>query len=187
MTKPSPANSPAQNVAAMQAALDRGGLVVLDEPGVYDVNETLLIGGDTTLRCGPGVVLRKVAEPAPFTHVLLNRAALTTPGERVVDRRITIENLRIAVNGVDLAFREVYGLRGQVAMFNVADLRITGFRCEDLDDKQFCLHICDFEDVLVYDIVVRGGKDGVHFGRGKRFTVSRGIFETGDDAVALNA
>lgn len=178
-----PGGDASSNVLALQAALDRGGDVAIDEPGVYDVNETLLIGGGTALCCAAGVVLRKVADPEPFTHVLLNRGALS--GE--IDRGIRVENLRISVNGVDRMMREVYGLRGQVAFFNVADLTITGFRCDDLDNMQFCVHVCDFEDVLIHDVMIRGGKDGVHFGRGRRFTVSRGVFATRDDAIALNA
>ena len=35
--------------------------------------------------------------------------------------------------------------------------------------------------------MVTGDKDGVHLGRGKRFTIRNGIFQTYDDAVALNA
>ncbi|MEM6333994.1 MAG: hypothetical protein AAF823_11720 [Planctomycetota bacterium] len=178
-----PGGDASANVAALQAALDRGGDVVIGVPGVYDVNDTLLIGGGTSLRCAAGVVLRKVADPEPFTHVLLNRGALSG----AVDRGIQVENLKVCVNGVDRVMREVYGLRGQVAFFRVADLTMIGFRCDDLDNMQFCVHVCDFEDVLIHDVMIRGGKDGVHFGRGRRFTVSRGVFATRDDAIALNA
>lgn len=52
---------------------------------------------------------------------------------------------------------------------------------------QFCIHICTFEDVIVDDVIIKGDKDGVHFGRGKRFTVRNGVFQTRDDAIALNA
>jgi len=83
-------------------------------------------------------------------------------------------------------FKEVYGLRGQLAFFYVKDLRITHFRCLDLGRAQFCIHVCTFENLLVNDVVVKGEKDGVHLGRGKHFIIRNGTFATGDDAVALN-
>ena len=85
------------------------------------------------------------------------------------------------------AFREAYGLHGQLAFFYVKDVRITHFQCLDLGRAQYAIHVCTFEDLLVDDVVVKGQKDGVHLGRGKRFIIRNGTFETGDDAVALNA
>jgi hypothetical protein len=66
------------------------------------------------------VFLKKVAEPTPFTHVLLNKGALT----RTYDEHITISGLQIVVNGVDVRAFQVYGLHGQIAFFYVRDLRI---------------------------------------------------------------
>jgi len=51
---------------------------------------------------------------------------------------------------------------------------------------QYAIHICTFEDIIVNDVIIKGDKDGVHLGRGKRFTISNGVFQTFDDAVALN-
>jgi polygalacturonase len=81
----------------------------------------------------------------------------------------------------------VYGLRGQLAFFYVKDLRIERFRCYDLGKWQYGIHVCTFEDIIVNDVIIKGEKDGVHLGRGKRFTISNGIFQTYDDAIALNA
>nr|MBI1230163.1 hypothetical protein [Cytophagales bacterium] len=36
------------------------------------------------------------------------------------------------------------------------------------------------------DVIIKGKKDGIHLGRGKRFTISIAVFETFDDAIALN-
>jgi hypothetical protein len=52
---------------------------------------------------------------------------------------------------------------------------------------QFGIHVCSFEDLIIDDVIIKGEKDGVHLGRGKRFTIRNGVFQTFDDAIALNA
>jgi hypothetical protein len=115
--------------------------------------------------------------------VLLNKGALT----KTYDHNIVVEGLQIIVNGVDVRKFLVYGLHGQLAFFYVKDLRIERFRCLDLGKAQYGIHVCTFEDILINDVIIKGDKDGVHLGRGKRFTIRNGIFQTFDDAVALNA
>ena len=171
------------NAAALQAAVDRGGTVVVTRPGVYAIARTVLVGSDTAVHFGHGVVLRKVAEDGPFTHVLLNRAALAGG----TDAHILIDGLQLRVDGVDQAHDSVYGLRGQIAFLHVRDLCIRGFRCHDLGSAQFAIHVCTFEDLVVEDVIIQGAKDGVHLGRGRRFVIRDGVFRTVDDAIALNA
>ncbi len=171
------------NTQALQQALDQGGTVTIDRPGTYPVAGTVLIGSHTTLRCGNGVILRKVNEQGPFSHVLLNKGALT----RTWDEGIVVEGLTVAVNGMDLRRWQVFGLHGQVAFFYVRDLTIRRFRCYDLGKAQYGIHVCTFEDLLIDDVIIHGHKDGVHLGRGRRFTIRNGVFGTSDDAIALNA
>ncbi len=90
------------------------------------------------------------------------------------------------MNGVDVRKWEVFGLHGQIAFFYVRDLQIDHFRCLDLGREQYGIHVCTFEDILIENVRIEGDKDGVHLGRGKRFTIRDGVFETGDDAIALN-
>ena len=137
----------------------------------------------TSLLFGNNIFIKKVDEEGAFTHVILNKGALT----KTYDVHITIENLYIIVNGMDILKFEVFGLRGQLAFFYIRDLKIQGFRCMDLGKLQYCIHICTFEDIIVDDVIIKGDKDGVHLGRGKRFRISNGVFECFDDAVALNA
>lgn len=172
-----------ENVKALQRAVDRGGTITVSRPGTYLIGGTVYLGSHTSLIFGNGVFLKKVVEREPFNHVLLNKGALT----KTWDRDITVMGLHIIVNGVDVNKWQVYGLRGQIAFFYVKDLRIERFRCYDLGKAQFCIHVCTFEDVLINDVIVEGGKDAVHLGRGKRFKISNGVFQTGDDAIALNA
>lgn len=179
----SPSASGIENTKALQQAVDRTGTVLVSRPGTYKLAGTVYLGSNTTLSFGANVFIVKSPEQGPFTHVLLNKGALT----RTWDQHITVSGLNLIVNGVDVRKWQVYGLHGQVAFFYVKDLRINRFRCLDLGRAQYGIHICTFEDITVEDVQIKGDKDGVHLGRGKRFTIRDGTFETGDDAIALNA
>jgi hypothetical protein len=178
----SPDASGVENTKALQRAVDRGGTILVNRPGVYKTADTVFIGGNTTLHFGNGVFLKKTAETGDFTHVLLNKGALT----KTYDEHIAIEGLQLIVNGVDVRKYHVYGLHGQLAFFYVKDLRIEHFRCLDVGRAQFGIQVCTFEDLLINDVIIKGNKDGVHLGRGKRFAIRDATFQTFDDAIALN-
>ena len=95
----SPDASGMQNARALQGALDRGGLVEVHCPGIYDISGTLLIGSNTHLRFAAGVVLRKTADDdgRPWRHLLLNRGAL----HRTTDENVSVTGLTLMVNGMD--------------------------------------------------------------------------------------
>lgn len=179
----SPEASGIENKRALQEALNLGGTIIVTRPGTYKLAGTVYIGSHTSLIFGNNIFIIKVDEEGEFTHVILNKGALT----KTYDEHIVIENLYVIVNGMDLRKFEVFGLHGQVGFFYVKDLKIKGFRCMDIGKLQYGIHICTFEDVAVDDVIIKGDKDGVHFGRGKRFRISNGVFETFDDAIALNA
>jgi hypothetical protein len=172
------------NTKALQQAVDCGGTIVVSRPGTYKLGGTVFIGSNTSLIFGNGVFLKKVNEQGDFSHVLVNKGART----KSYDEHITVEGLQIIVNGMDVRkFEVAYGLHGQLAFFYVKDLKITHFRCMDIGKAQYGIHICTFEDVIIDDVIIKGDKDGVHLGRGKRFTIRNGVFQTFDDAIALNA
>ncbi len=171
------------NQQALQRAVDQGGTVQVNRPGTYAMAGTVYIGSHTTVQFANGVRLQKVDELGPFSHVLLNKGALT----KMWDRGIAVIGLSIVVNGMDHCTHEIFGLRGQLAFHYVHDLRIERFRCLDLGRQQYCIQVCTFTDLIIDDVIIHGGKDGVHLGRGKRFRISNGVFSTLDDAIALNA
>ncbi|MFD2570498.1 hypothetical protein ACFSUS_07625 [Spirosoma soli] len=176
-----PTGTGVNNTKALQAAFDKGGTIVVSRPGTYKVAGTAFIGDNTSLICGNGVVIEKSDEQGRFTHIILNKGALT----RTYNHNITLTGLDVRVNNVDLPMSLIYGLRGHVAFFYVKDLKIERFRCSGLVNGQFALHICTFEDLLINDVIIKGKKDGIHLGPGKRFRISNGVFQTGDDAIAL--
>ncbi len=179
----SPEGSGIENTIALQKAVDQGGTIAVSKSGTYKLAGTVYVGSNTTLDFGNNVFIQKVNEKGLFTHVILNKGALT----KTYDQNIVIKGLNIIVNGLDKPFSEVYGLRGQLAFFYVKDLKIEHFRCNDLTKMQFGIHVCTFEDLIIDDVIIKGEKDGVHLGRGKRFTIRNGVFQTFDDAIALNA
>ena len=179
----SPEATGVQNANSLQKALNIGGTIIVSKPGTYKIAETVYISSNTTLDFGNGVFIKKVNENGLFTHVILNKGALT----KTFDQNIAINGLHLIVNGIDKAFSEVYGLRGQLAFFYAKDVRIERFRCLDLTKMQYGIHVCTFEDLIIDDVIIKGEKDGVHLGRGKRFSIKNGVFQTFDDAIALNA
>ncbi|MDD2436050.1 MAG: hypothetical protein PHG27_05670 [Massilibacteroides sp.] len=179
----SPLATGKENVVALQKAVDRGGTIIVSIPGTYKMAGTVYIGSNTSLIFGNNISLKKVNEGRDFTHVFLNKGALT----KTYDKHISIEGLHIIVNGIDKDMTEVYGLRGQLAFFYIKDLIIKHFRCYDLAGSQFCIQVCTFEDIIIDDVIIHGKKDGIHLGRGTRFTIRNGVFKCFDDAIALNA
>lgn len=179
----SPKASGVSNQKALQRAVDKGGTVIVSQPGIYNLAGTVYIGSNTSLVFGNGALLKKTNEQGSFTHVILNKGALT----RTFDEHIVVDGLNIIVNGIDKQYTEVFGLRGQLAFFYVKDLKVTRFRCLDLMSTQYGIQICTFEDLILDDINIKGDKDGIHLGRGKRFTIRNAVLQTFDDALALNA
>lgn len=173
-----------ENATALQRAIDNGGTITVSKPGTYKMAATVYVGSNTSLIFGNNVFLKKVDEQGSFSHVLINKGALT----KTYDQNIVIEGLNIIVNGIDVRkFKEAYGLHGQLAFFYIKDLQINRFRCLDLGKWQYGIQVCTFEDIIVNDVIIKGDKDGVHLGRGKRFRISNCVFQTFDDAIALNA
>lgn len=178
----STASTGVANTKALQVAVDKGGIIYITKPGTYNMAGTVYIGSNTSLIFSAGVYLKKVNEKGVFTHVILNKGALT----KTYNEHILIEGLSIIVNGQDRCYNEVCGLRGQLAFFYVKDLKIERFRCEDLCAGQFGIHVCTFEDLVINNVVIKGNKDGIHLGRGNRFKISNATFQVLDDAIALN-
>ena len=179
----SPEASGVENTKALQQLVDAGGTIVVNRPGIYKLAGTVFLGSNTTLRFGNGVFLKKVDEQGAFSHVLINKGAAS----RTWDEHIVVDGLQLIVNGVDVRdFKTAYGLHGQLAFFYARDVRIEHFRCMDLGKAQYGIQVCTFEDLLIEDVIIKGLKDGIHLGRGKRFTIRDGVFQTFDDAIALN-
>lgn len=176
-------NTGAENRRILQELLDQGGTIRIEQPGIYEIEDTLYLKSHTHLLLGKGVNFRRsVSSVGSF--FLANRGAFT----RTWDTDITIEGLQLITNGVEARYNAaVYGLTGEISLFYVRKLRIFDFTCMDLPRLSFGIHICTFEDIVLERLQIEGRKDAVHLGTGKQFVIRHGIFRTFDDPVALNA
>ena len=174
-----------ENVAAIQAALDAasnsgGGLVLIDVPGIYEVNATLFVYDFTTFEFVSGAKLKK-SGPA-FGEVIANAGAPT----RTTNYGITLRNIRIDGNSNKLAGAIVPGLRGHISLYHVHDAVVDGFVLENSDDTQFALHVSNFYRVRIRRVVIDDGiKDAVHFGPGHDFIVDDCDCATLDDTCGF--
>lgn len=167
-----------QNVTALQAVLKGGGLIVIDSPGVYELNNTILLDSDTRLVCAPGVIFKKVA---PYCNVLMNRGALT----KEYNENITIDGLEISVNGYEAMPTLVYGLRAQLGFFYIKNLCIKNFACLDGGASQFLIYIVTWEHLYVDNVRLAGDKDGIKLCNGHDAVIQNLDLTTYDDGLSL--
>jgi hypothetical protein len=174
----SPSASASDNVAALQKALDGGGRIIIDKPGVYDLNNTLLLDSDTHLLGVPGVVLRKVA---PYCNVLLNRGALT----KQYNENITIEGLEVRVNNQEAMPTLVYGLRAQFGFFYIRNLTLRNFSCLDGKEHQYLMYVVTWSNLRIENVRFAGDKDGIKLNNGHNAVIQDVEFNTFDDGTSL--
>ena len=174
----SPLATPEQNVQALQKSLDGSGLVVIDRPGVYELDDTIFLDSNTHLLCAPGVVFKKSAS---YCNVLLNRGALT----KEYNENIIIEGLEISVNGFDTDPTLVYGLRAQVGFHYVKNLTLKNFRCVDGKEHQYLIYIVTWENLHLDGVTLAGDKDGMKLNNGHDAIIRNLDLTTLDDGMSV--
>jgi len=181
-------NSGLDNAIALQKAVNGGGDVYIDAPGVYEIADQVLLDDDTSLYFCAGACLKRVQNPVENGYLFVNRGAYT----KTYNKNIKIVGLHVICNEVRSdkkvknSQKVILGLRGHCSFFYVKHLQIRDFVCYDLPSEDFGIHICAFEDVVLENLRIEGMKDAVHFGRGSKFVVRHGLFRTYDDPIALN-
>ena len=183
-----PENNPNKNAEAFQKAVDKGGYVQVTAPGIYRISEQIEIGDNTKLVFCEGVILRREASISGINRcAFINKGALN--GE--FNRNIEIIGLHLECNGIESddfgVNSRIAGLRAQVAMIYVENLRIDGFECHGLLEKDYAIQVSAFKNIVLNDLYITGNKDGVHLGWGDGFVIRNGKFRTFDDPIALNA
>jgi hypothetical protein len=173
-----PTASADQNVIALQAAVSGGGLIIIDTPGVYELNNTILLDSNTRLICSHGVVFKKAA---PYCNVLLNRGALT----KEYNENITIDGLEISVNGYEAMPTLVRGLRAQLGFFYIKNLSIKNFVCLDGEAWQFLIYIVTWEHLYIDHVRLAGDKDGIKLNNGHDAIIKNLDLTTYDDGMSL--
>lgn len=183
-----PENDSYENSVALQKAVDVGDVIQITAPGVYRISKQIEIGSDTKLVFGKGVILRREADESGVNgNAFINKGAVR--GE--YNRNIEIIGLHLECNGVESndfgVNSRIAGLRAQVAMIYVENLRILDFECHGLLEKDYAIQISAFRNIYLDGLYITGNKDGVHLGWGDGFVIRNGRFRTFDDPIALNA
>lgn len=176
------------NSAALQSAVDGGGTIIVDVPGVYDVSKSCAIGSNTTLLFGAGVYLNRVTNAEgvtarfPFYNANMR--------DRTGNENIRIEGLHLITNGLGMGedIANVPGMRGQLAFSYVKNLTISGFEILDgTSGMMYNIHVQVFENIALDNIKIVSQKDGIHLSCGSGFVIRNVELLTNDDGIALNA
>lgn len=183
-----PENNAYENSEALQKAVSAGGVILVTVPGIYKISEQIEIGDNTKLVFGEGVILRREASVSGINgNAFINKGALN--GE--YNHNIEIIGLHLECNGIESndfgVNSRIAGLRAQVAMIYVENLKIDKFECHGLLEKDYAIQVSSFKNIVLNDLYITGNKDGVHLGWGDGFVISNGKFRTFDDPIALNA
>lgn len=183
-----PENNAYKNSEALQKAIDSGRVIEIKASGIYKISEQIEIGDNTKLVFREGVILQREASVTGINgNAFINKGALN--GE--YNRNIEIIGLHLECNGVESndfgVDSRIAGLRAQVAMIYVENLKIDGFQCHGLLEKDYAIQVSAFKNIVLNDLYITGNKDGVHLGWGDGFVISNGKFRTFDDPIALNA
>ncbi len=183
-----PENNGQKNSVALQRAVDSGGVIEILLPGIYKISEQIEIGDDTRLVFSEGVILqREISVTGINGNAFINKGALK--GE--YNRNIEIIGLHLLCNGIESndfgVNSRIAGLRAQVAMIYVKDLKIINFECHGLLEKDYAIQISAFKNIYLDGLYISGDKDGVHLGWGDGFVIRNARFCTFDDPIALNA
>ncbi|MBR2869669.1 MAG: hypothetical protein IKB88_11495 [Clostridia bacterium] len=184
----SPENNAYKNSEALQKAIDNGGVIEITVAGIYNISEQIEIGDNTKLVFREGVILQRESSVTGINgNAFINKGALN--GE--YNRNIEIIGLHLECNGIESndfgVDSRIAGLRAQVAMIYVEDLKVDGFQCHGLLEKDYAIQVSAFKNIVLNDLYITGNKDGVHLGWGDGFVIRNGRFRTFDDPIALNA
>ena len=178
-----PGRDAEENARALQAAVDLGGEIFVEAPGVYAISEPIALGDNTTLRFAEGVRLhREPSRSGRNGNAFINKGALT----REWNRNITLDGLTLECDGVESA-RTLPGWRAQVGFMFIEGLTVKNITITGLAAKDYGIQLAFFRDIVIEDAFIEGNKDGIHLGPGSNFTIRRGRFRTFDDPIALNA
>lgn len=176
-----------ENSLALQSAIDKKGEIIVSAPGIYEISEQIEIGSDTILSFGDGAVIKRVPSVSGRNgSAFINKGAV----KKEYDSNIEINGLHLECAGVeshDFGLSRMVGLRAQVGMIYVKNLKVTDFSCHGLLKKDYAIQISAFSNICLDGLHISGDKDGVHLGWGNNFVIRNGEFCTYDDPIALNA
>lgn len=182
-----PTKTAAENSVALQSVLNGGGYVLVDFPGTYDICASMIVESNTELVFAPGVYIRLVKNASDQwpRYPFINAGAFVGDS----NENITIRGLHLITNGCPIGtdVEKVYGQNGFLAFKKVNRLTLDGIVILDSGSHNYNIHIQEFDDIVLENIIIESEKDGIHLGSGKNFVIRHCFLKTNDDAIALNA
>jgi len=182
-----PTNTAAANSTALQNVLNGGGYILVDVPGTYKICASIKIDSNTDLVFAPGVYieLEKNGSNQWPRYPFINSGAFSN----AQNENITIRNLNLITNGCPIGtdVEKIYGQNGFLAFKKINHLHLDGITILDSGSENYNIHIQEFNDVVVENVIITSEKDGIHFGSGENFIIRHCFLKTNDDAIALNA
>lgn len=180
-----PNANPEENAISLQKALNDNDVVEVNYPGIYAIDTTIILKSNNKLYFKDGVYIKKVKNKGnSFGYTFINKGATT----KTYDQNITIKGLKLIINGLDgHGENYIQGLNGHLSFFYIKNLIIENFECLDIGTSIFAIHICTFDNITLNRGHIKGKKDAIHLGRGKKFIIQNYTFNTFDDPIALNA
>lgn len=181
-----PTNNADDNVVALKAAVAGGGTILIDYPGVYDINQTIPLESNTLILFGAKVYINKVLFNGKSPkYTFINEGAY----RKQWNENIILRNLKMMCNGIGNGTdgtANIAGLRGHVAMHYIRNFQLDDFELLDGDAGSYVVHICTFENIKITGPHIEGWKDAIHLGNGDCYLIRDGRFKTYDDPIALN-
>ena len=181
-----PNNNADDNVVALKAAVAGGGTILIDYPGVYDINQTIPLESNTLILFGAKVYINKVLFSGKSPkYTFINEGAY----RKQWNENIILRGMKMICNGIGNGTdgtAGIPGLRGHIAMHYIRNFHLDDFELLDGDAQSYVVHVCTFENIKITSPHIEGYKDAIHLGNGDCYLIRDGRFKTYDDPIALN-
>lgn len=127
-------------------------------PGVYEINSTLYLRGDTTYRFCEGITIKKTG--LSFCQVFANDAyAIGLRNENIY---LYGSGLVINVNSNETeGSPAIPYMKGQISIYQCDSFIIDDIYCNTIGTNQYFCMISDVNDFQISNLYIEGNKDGV--------------------------
>lgn len=189
----SPSNTGQANSIAINNALSLGGKIIVSVPGIYEIDDTIVLPSNTTIEFVKGCTLKHVT-PATgrFVNTFKNIGCIdSTPND----------NISIIGNGLVIDFNGHDGIEGgvsipfayqngRISFYKVTNFNISGIYVNDPQDTygMYFLQTTNCAFGKINDIELkRYPKDGIDMIHSNNIHIKNYRSTTGDDAIFMGS
>ena len=189
----SPSATGETNSIAINNALSLGGKIIVSIPGVYEIDDSIVLPSNTTIEFVKGCTLKHVIPShSNFVNTFKNKGCETSTGN---------DNISIIGNGLKIDFNGHDGTEGgatlpfayqngRISFFKVTNFEVSGIYVNDLEEGYtmyfFELTNCAFGKIN--DINLKNySKDGIDLIHSHDIHIKNYRSTTGDDAIFMGS